>query len=118
MSNHTPEIIVGIWALFSLLIITFILTLPMTVYWGRATGGAQAPMSRPGRVIFGMTIWLMVGVLASGMSGFSHAKWFIAAFLVAVVLTFVMAAIDHHRWRKSRSGSGDSVRDDPTSGVP
>lgn len=117
MSNHTPEIVVGIWPLFSLLIVTFVLTLPMTVYWGRPTGGAQAPMSHPGRVIFGMTIWLMVGVVASGMAGFRHAKWFIAAFLVAVVLTFVMAALDHQRWRKGRSGGGDSASDDPTSGA-
>lgn len=119
MSNHTPEIVVGVWALFSLLIITFILTLPMTVYWGRPTGGVQAPMSRPSRVVFGMTLWLMVGVVASGMAGFRHARWFIAAFLVAVVLSFVLAAIDHHRWRKckGRSGSSDSASGGPTSGA-
>jgi len=85
------------------LLVTVVAAAPMKVYWGRPSCESRVPMSRASRVAFAATLWLMVGVIATGIAGFRYARWFIPMFLLAALATAVMSAIDKRRWQRDGS---------------
>ena len=93
----------AIWASAAAACVLAVAWMPTPMHWGGRHGGTQAPMSRLGRVVFVTFVALMLGVILAGVSQFPHLEAVIAAFLISVLTTLVVAALDTHRWRK-RSG--------------
>jgi len=100
LALSTAEVVTLAWAMVFVLLVTVVAAAPVTVYWGRPSGGAGVPMSRASRVVFAATLWLMVGVIATVAVGFRYARWFIPMFLVAGLVTAVMSVIDKRRWQR------------------
>jgi len=79
-------------------LVTAVATSVSEVTWGR---GGSVPMSLQSRLLFAALVWMMTGVIVTGISGLNRVRVILlAGFLIAVVLIFISSFIDKHRWNK------------------
>lgn len=90
----------AIWALVTAACVLAVFWMPTPMHWGGRHGGTQAPMSRLGRAVFVTFVALMLSVILAGVIQFPHLELVLAAFMISVLATFIVAALDTRRWRR------------------